>query len=95
MNTPLTEKSPDTSITSDFRRDLNIPSRFTQSFSLNTTVPINIVGSNIGGRHTPTKHALRHSRMIAMSRTGKKGTQIKYIFKITINKYIRKNSHDN
>ncbi|XP_065160619.1 uncharacterized protein [Atheta coriaria] len=40
----------------------------TQTISLLTTVPQNITPANIAGRHAPTRHSLRHSRMIVMNR---------------------------
>lgn len=42
-----------------------------QLYCLKTTVPQNIVVSNIAGRHTPTRNSLRHSRMIVMNKSGK------------------------
>lgn len=74
MDTSLTtDKSADTFISSSsFRQSASSPSRLTQTHCLNTTVPINIAGTDIGGRHTPTKNALRHSRMIALNRAGNK-----------------------
>lgn len=42
-----------------------------QAQCLNTTVPQNITGNTIAGRHTPTRNSLRHSRMIVLNRTGK------------------------
>lgn len=42
-----------------------------QLYCLKTTVPQNILSSNIAGRHTPTRNSLRHSRMIVMHKTGK------------------------
>nr|CAD7404932.1 unnamed protein product [Timema poppensis] len=41
-----------------------------QAVYLSTTVPQNIAGGNIAGRHAPTRNSLRHSRMIVLSRTG-------------------------
>lgn len=35
---------------------------------MSTTVPQNIKGSNIAGRHTPTRTSLRHSRMIVVNK---------------------------
>lgn len=35
---------------------------------MSTTVPQNIKGQNIMGRHKPTRHSLRHSRMIVTSK---------------------------
>lgn len=35
---------------------------------MSTTVPQNIKGSNIMGRHTPTRNSLRHSRMIVVNK---------------------------
>lgn len=35
---------------------------------MTTTVPQNIKGSNIAGRHTPTRSSLRHSRMIVVNK---------------------------
>lgn len=34
-----------------------------------TTVPQNIKGSKIAGRHTPTRNSLRHSRMLVVNKT--------------------------
>lgn len=42
-----------------------------QLYCLKTTVPQNIISTNIAGRHTPTRNSLRHSRMIVMHKTGK------------------------
>lgn len=42
-----------------------------QANCLSTTVPQNIAGNVIAGRHTPTRNSLRHSRMIVMTRNGK------------------------
>lgn len=42
----------------------------TQIHLMSTTVPQNIGGANIGGRHEPTRNSLRHSRMIVMTRNG-------------------------
>lgn len=50
-----------------------------QLYCLKTTVPQNIVSTNIAGRHTPTRNSLRHSRMIVMHKTGK-GKCILYIY---------------
>lgn len=36
---------------------------------MSTTVPQNIKGSNIMGRHTPTRNSLRHSRMIVVNKS--------------------------
>lgn len=43
----------------------------TQKICLNTTVPQNIAGLKIAGKHTPTRNSLRHSRMIVLNRHGK------------------------
>lgn len=48
----------------------NLESNPTQEYLLKTTVPQNMTGTNIAGKHTPTRNSLRHSRMIVMSRTG-------------------------
>uniref|UniRef100_A0A1B6E950 Sarcospan n=1 Tax=Clastoptera arizonana TaxID=38151 RepID=A0A1B6E950_9HEMI len=42
-----------------------------QANCLSTTVPQNIAGNTIAGRHTPTRNSLRHSRMIVLTRNGK------------------------
>lgn len=34
---------------------------------MTTTVPQNIKGSKIAGRHTPTRSSLRHSRMLVIN----------------------------
>lgn len=39
-----------------------------QAVYMTTTVPQNIKGSNIAGRHTPTRTSLRHSRMIVVNK---------------------------
>lgn len=39
-----------------------------QAVYMTTTVPQNIKGSNIAGRHTPTRSSLRHSRMIVVNK---------------------------
>lgn len=39
-----------------------------QSVYLATTVPQNIKGNKIMGRHTPTRSSLRHSRMLVISK---------------------------
>ncbi|KAG0718099.1 hypothetical protein GWK47_053158 [Chionoecetes opilio] len=44
-----------------------------QANNLCTTVPQSLVVQNLGGRHTPTRSSLRHSRMIVLSKNGKKG----------------------
>lgn len=48
--------------------------KFSESLSqmhcLNTTVPQNIGRQNIGGKHTPTRNSLRHSRMIVLNKSG-------------------------
>ncbi|KAG4068254.1 hypothetical protein HA402_007774 [Bradysia odoriphaga] len=40
-----------------------------QAVYMSTTVPQNIKGSNIMGRHTPTRNSLRHSRMIVVNKS--------------------------
>ncbi|XP_066990242.1 uncharacterized protein [Macrobrachium rosenbergii] len=42
-----------------------------QANNLCTTVPQSLVVQNLGGRHTPTRSSLRHSRMLVMARNGK------------------------
>lgn len=42
-----------------------------QANNLCTTVPQSLVVQNLGGRHTPTRSSLRHSRMIVLSKNGK------------------------
>ncbi|XP_071527424.1 uncharacterized protein [Panulirus ornatus] len=41
-----------------------------QANSLCTTVPQNLIVHNLGGRHTPTRSSLRHSRMIVLAKNG-------------------------
>ena len=38
---------------------------------LNTTVPQRLVARPVRGQHTPTRHSLRHSRMISLIQQGK------------------------
>lgn len=42
-----------------------------QANNLSTTVPQSLVVQNLGGRHTPTRNSLRHSRMLVMAKNGK------------------------
>lgn len=35
---------------------------------MTTTVPQNLKGNNIAGRHKPTRNSLRHSRMIVVNK---------------------------
>ncbi|KAL7632929.1 UNVERIFIED_CONTAM: hypothetical protein RMT77_016756 [Armadillidium vulgare] len=44
-----------------------------QANNLCTTVPTCIVNKTLGGRHTPTRNSLRHSRMAVMARNAKGG----------------------
>lgn len=46
---------------------------------MSTTVPQNIKGSNIAGRHTPTRSSLRHSRMIVVNKNYQ-GTQLLFFW---------------
>ncbi|XP_062140692.1 uncharacterized protein LOC133848948 [Drosophila sulfurigaster albostrigata] len=46
--------------------DLDIPQP-SQAVYMSTTVPQNIKGMKIAGRHTPTRNSLRHSRMIVVN----------------------------
>lgn len=69
----------------------------TQTISLLTTVPQNITPANIAGRHAPTRHSLRHSRMIVMNRlnTGKyksKNSQLPHSMIHKITRLSRKSS---
>ncbi|KAL1517998.1 hypothetical protein ABEB36_001688 [Hypothenemus hampei] len=43
----------------------------TQAVCLMTTVPQNYASRSLGGKHTPTRNSLRHSRMIVMYRNGR------------------------
>lgn len=58
----------------EMRNMANVPHPYenspTQEYLLNTTVPQNMAGINIAGKHTPTRNSLRHSRMIVMNRVG-------------------------
>ncbi|CRK91154.1 CLUMA_CG004839, isoform A [Clunio marinus] len=45
-----------------------LPSTPSQAVYMSTTVPQNIKGQNIMGRHKPTRTSLRHSRMIVTSK---------------------------
>lgn len=49
----------------------------TQMHCLTTTVPQNIGRQDFGGKHTPTRSSLRHSRMIVLNRSGQ-GIKIYY-----------------
>ncbi|XP_037931685.1 sarcospan-like isoform X1 [Teleopsis dalmanni] len=42
---------------------------------MSTTVPQNIKGSKIAGRHTPTRNSLRHSRMLVVNNKTQQGVQ--------------------
>ncbi|XP_017850994.1 uncharacterized protein LOC108605712 isoform X2 [Drosophila busckii] len=46
--------------------DLDAP-QSSQAVYMSTTVPQNIKGMKIAGRHTPTRNSLRHSRMIVVN----------------------------
>ncbi|KAH8404423.1 hypothetical protein KR222_010684, partial [Zaprionus bogoriensis] len=46
--------------------DAQLPS---QAVYMSTTVPQNMKGKKIAGRHTPTRNSLRHSRMIVVNNT--------------------------
>nr|XP_053643675.1 uncharacterized protein LOC128696437 [Cherax quadricarinatus] len=41
-----------------------------QANNLCTTVPQSLVVQTLGGRHTPTRSSLRHSRMIVLAKNG-------------------------
>lgn len=41
-----------------------------QANTLATTVPQSLVVKNLGGRHTPTRSSLRHSRMLVLAKNG-------------------------
>ncbi|EDV47329.1 uncharacterized protein LOC6551303 [Drosophila erecta] len=47
--------------------DLDAPSQASQAVYMSTTVPQNMKGMKIAGRHTPTRNSLRHSRMIVVN----------------------------
>ncbi|XP_013118884.2 mucin-2 isoform X1 [Stomoxys calcitrans] len=47
--------------------DIDGPSHRSQTVYMATTVPQNIKGNKIAGRHTPTRSSLRHSRMLVVS----------------------------
>lgn len=59
--------------------------KFSESLSqvhcLNTTVPQNIKKQDIGGKHTPTRNSLRHSRMIVLNRSGQGNIIMNFISK--------------
>lgn len=40
---------------------------------MSTTVPQNIKGTKIAGRHTPTRNSLRHSRMLVVNNKNYQG----------------------
>ncbi|XP_050332047.1 uncharacterized protein LOC126760452 isoform X1 [Bactrocera neohumeralis] len=46
-----------------------------QAVYMSTTVPQNIKGSKIAGRHTPTRNSLRHSRMLVVNNKTYPATQ--------------------
>ncbi|XP_054728346.1 mucin-2 isoform X1 [Anastrepha obliqua] len=52
--------------------DITQPS---QAVYMSTTVPQNIKGSKIAGRHTPTRNSLRHSRMLVVNNKTYPATQ--------------------
>lgn len=48
--------------------DFGASSQPSQAVYMATTVPQNIKGSKIAGRHTPTRNSLRHSRMLVVNK---------------------------
>lgn len=52
-------------------KDCKFSENLSQMHCLNTTVPQNIGRQDLGGKHTPTRSSLRHSRMIVLNRSGK------------------------
>ncbi|KAH8301019.1 hypothetical protein KR044_011482, partial [Drosophila immigrans] len=57
--------------------DLDIPQP-SQAVYMSTTVPQNIKGMKIAGRHTPTRNSLRHSRMIVVNNKTRQSIQESY-----------------
>ncbi|XP_047495906.1 uncharacterized protein LOC125043712 [Penaeus chinensis] len=53
-------------------RQQNLVRTPSQANNLSTTVPQSLVVQNLGGRHTPTRSSLRHSRMIVLAKNGQK-----------------------
>lgn len=57
------------SIHGDMDQSETIPMQTpSQVIYMSTTVPQNIKGPNIAGRHTPTRNSLRHSRMLVVNK---------------------------
>ncbi|XP_034650438.1 uncharacterized protein LOC117889903 isoform X2 [Drosophila subobscura] len=57
--------------------DLDAPQP-SQAVYMSTTVPQNIKGMKIAGRHTPTRNSLRHSRMIVVNHKNHDSLQAAY-----------------
>lgn len=51
-------------------KECKFAENLSQTHCLNTTVPQSIRRQDIGGKHTPTRNSLRHSRMIVLNRSG-------------------------
>uniref|UniRef100_A0A6P4DZA2 Uncharacterized protein LOC108037383 n=1 Tax=Drosophila rhopaloa TaxID=1041015 RepID=A0A6P4DZA2_DRORH len=55
---------------------------------MSTTVPQNMKGMKIAGRHTPTRNSLRHSRMIVVNHKNHDSLQATYIRNLNISRQL-------
>ncbi|XP_001355074.4 uncharacterized protein [Drosophila pseudoobscura] len=80
---PLAASSPDRSLryATTYEQiplsDLDAPQP-SQAVYMSTTVPQNMKGMKIAGRHTPTRNSLRHSRMIVVNHKNHDSLQAAY-----------------
>ncbi|XP_017126577.1 uncharacterized protein LOC108145574 [Drosophila elegans] len=66
--------------------DLETPQ--SQAVYMSTTVPQNMKGMKIAGRHTPTRNSLRHSRMIVVNHKNHDSLQATYIRNLNISRQL-------
>ncbi|XP_044317136.1 uncharacterized protein LOC108037383 [Drosophila rhopaloa] len=67
--------------------DLETP-QSSQAVYMSTTVPQNMKGMKIAGRHTPTRNSLRHSRMIVVNHKNHDSLQATYIRNLNISRQL-------
>ncbi|XP_017055521.1 uncharacterized protein LOC108097621 [Drosophila ficusphila] len=64
------------------------PPQASQAVYMSTTVPQNMKGMKIAGRHTPTRNSLRHSRMIVVNHKNNDTLQETYIRNLNISRQL-------
>lgn len=69
-NRPLSYYENDKRSSNNNIKECKFSESLTQLHCLNTTVPQNIVKQDIGGKHTPTRSSLKHSRMVVLNKSG-------------------------